>query len=155
MVMQAAGFPDPIADRQFYEGVPARRLAAFFVDLLVILVLLGGVTLVVALLGLVTFGLAFVFLVPAFALTGIIYRTTMIMERSATLGMMLMGIELRDARGERLETVLAAVHSAVFTAFSYLPPVMILSLAWAAWNPRGQLFHDILCQTVMINRPEG
>ena len=32
-----AGLPDPDLDRQFYEGVPARRLAAWFVDLAIIL----------------------------------------------------------------------------------------------------------------------
>ena len=31
-----AGLPDPERDRQFYEGVPARRLVAFFIDTVVI-----------------------------------------------------------------------------------------------------------------------
>ena len=32
-----SGLPDPQRDRQFYEGVPARRLAAWFVDLAIVL----------------------------------------------------------------------------------------------------------------------
>ena len=42
-----AGLPDPERDRQFYDGVPARRLVAWFVDVAVILVV--GVPLAVAL----------------------------------------------------------------------------------------------------------
>ena len=31
------GLPDPEIDREFYEGVPARRLVAWFVDVILIL----------------------------------------------------------------------------------------------------------------------
>ena len=51
-----AGLPDPERDRQFYEGVPPRRLVAWFVDLAI--VLLVGVPLAV-LFGLLTLGFGF------------------------------------------------------------------------------------------------
>ncbi|MEL7240689.1 MAG: ATP-binding cassette domain-containing protein, partial [Planctomycetota bacterium] len=38
--------------------------------------------------------------------------------------------ELRDMRGEKLTTHAAVMHSAGFTAASYLPPVLIASLIW-------------------------
>jgi len=145
--------PDPVAESRFYEGVRTRRLAAFVVDLAVILVLLGGVAVIGTLIGILTFGAGFALLVPAFALTGLVYRTTMVMERSATLGMLLMGIELRDARGERLTAFLAFVHAAAYTAILYLPPVLLCSLLYCLFNQRGQLLHDALAGTVMINRP--
>ncbi|MEL7139500.1 MAG: RDD family protein [Pseudomonadota bacterium] len=147
-------FPDPVSDSQFYHGVRARRVAAFFVDLLVIVVLLIGVIMIGAVVGVITAGIGFVLLIPAIAVTGLVYRTTMVMERSATLGMMLMGIELRDARGSRLDGSTAFIHALAFTATLYLPPVLIASVGWAAINPRGQTIPDALCQTVMINRPE-
>ncbi|MEM6679252.1 MAG: RDD family protein [Pseudomonadota bacterium] len=147
-------FPDPITDAQFYDGVRGRRVAAFAVDLMIILILLGGVAMIGLVIGFLTLGLGLAFIIPAFALTGILYRATMLSERSATLGMMLMGIELRDVTGERINTPTAVMHSAAFTAATYLTPVLLASLAWALMNPRGQMLHDALCGTVMINRPE-
>ncbi|MEL6265311.1 MAG: RDD family protein [Pseudomonadota bacterium] len=151
--MTTDALPRPETEPQFYEGVRLRRVAAFVVDLGAILVLTGGVALIGIVIGLLTFGLGFAFLVPAFALTGIAYRTTLIAERSATLGMMLMGIELRDAAGRPLTLPLAFVHTCAFTAMFYLPPVLVASLAYAALNRRGQTLHDALVQVVMINRP--
>ncbi|MEM6974433.1 MAG: RDD family protein [Pseudomonadota bacterium] len=145
--------PEPDSEPQFYEGVRLRRLAAFLVDLIAILVLLGGVALIGIVVGLLTFGIGFAFIVPAFALTGIAYRTTLIAERSATLGMMLMGIELRDMFGRPLTLPLAFLHTCGFTAVSYLPPVLIASLIYAGLNRHGRTLHDALFQVTMINRP--
>ncbi|MEM6488893.1 MAG: RDD family protein [Pseudomonadota bacterium] len=148
-----AGFPDPATDPQFYDGVRLRRLAAFAVDLLAILILLGGVAVIGVLIGLLTLGVGFLFLVPAFALTGIVYRATMLMDRSATLGMALMGIEVRDRDGEPLDSATAVIHTVAFTAMSLLIPVLIASVIYACLNARGQTLHDALVQTVVINRP--
>ncbi|MEL6481964.1 MAG: RDD family protein [Pseudomonadota bacterium] len=147
-------FPDPVSDSQFYQGVRARRFAAFFVDQLAIIILLLGVLMIGVVVGIVTAGIGFLLLIPAIAVTGLVYRTTMVMERSATLGMMMMGIELRNAQGQRLDNSTAFIHALAFTATLYLPPVLFASLAWAAINPRGQTIPDALCQTVMINQPD-
>ena len=51
-----AGLPDPEHDRQFYDGVPARRLVAWFIDLAIVLAV--GVPVAVV-FGLVTLGFGF------------------------------------------------------------------------------------------------
>ncbi|MEM9781199.1 MAG: RDD family protein [Pseudomonadota bacterium] len=145
--------PTPDREPQFYDGVRLRRLAAFGVDLIVILILLGGVAMIGVVVGLLTFGLGLAFVIPAFALTGLAYRTTLIAERSATLGMMLMGIELRDNMGRPLSLPLAFLHTCGFTAMTYLPPVLIASLIYAGVNQYGRTLHDALFQVTMINRP--
>lgn len=145
--------PSPAEAPQFYEGVRLRRLFAFFVDCLVIAVLMGGVAILGVIVGLLSFGIGFAFIVPAFAVVGIVYRTTMVMERGATLGMLLMGIELRTATGGALTPLQAFTHAAAFTAMSYLPPVILCSLIWSLMNPKGLLLHDLFAGTAMINRP--
>lgn len=148
-----ANLPGPAEAPQLYEGVRLRRLFAFAVDCLVIGVLMGGVALVGVVIGLLTFGLGLAFIVPAFAVIGILYRTTMVMEQGATLGMMLMGVELRTAAGERATGLQSFTHAAAFTAMSYLPPVLICSLLWSLMNPKGLLLHDAFAGMAMINRP--
>ncbi|MCL5777361.1 RDD family protein [Limibaculum sp. FT325] len=148
------GLPDPDRDPQFYDGVPLRRLVAFVIDALVTLLLMATVGLVGLLMGFVTMGLGWLLIVPAFALVGFIYRFTMLRERSATLGMLAAGIELRGPDGERLDGPLAAVHTLAYFATLYIPLAMLIGVALMAFNPRRQLLHDLPLGTAMINRPE-
>lgn len=148
------GHPDPVTDPQFYQGVPLRRFVAFVIDTLIIGVILLTITILGTLLGFVTFGLGWVLIVPAFAVAGFVYRFTMIRERSATLGMLAAGIEIRGPDGERLGTVLAAMHTLFYYVTIYLPVLMAAGIAMMAFNPRRQLLHDLPLGTVVINRPE-
>ncbi|MEO0821881.1 MAG: RDD family protein [Pseudomonadota bacterium] len=145
--------PDPIADQQFYAGVAARRLAAFAIDLAVVAVIMGGLISLGFVLGFLTFGIGLIVIIPALAIAGFVYRYTLITERSATLGMMAMGIELRDGAGQRLDGMTAALHTLAFTAMLHIPFALLASLVFSLINPRGQLLHDVLFGTVMINRP--
>ena len=95
-----AGLPDPDRDRQFYDGVPARRLAAWFVDLVVVLAI--GVP-VAVFFGLVTLGFGFALFPLVVAGVGFLYRTATIAAGSATWGMRSMGIEFRRGDGTRFD----------------------------------------------------
>lgn len=148
------GLPDPVRDPQFYAGVPLRRFVAFLIDTVVILIIMVGVLLVGALVGLATFGLGWVLIVPAFALAGFVYRFTLIRERSATLGMMAVGIELRGPDGERFDGPMAAIHTLAYYTTVYLPVLMVCGMILMVFNPRRQLLHDLPLGTAMINRPE-
>lgn len=147
------GLPDPVRDPQFYDGVPLRRLVAFVIDTLVIVLLMATIALVGAVVGFATFGLGWVLIVPAFMVAGFVYRFTMLRERSATLGMIAAGIELRGPSGARFDTGLAAVHTLGFYATLYLPVLMLAGIVLMAFNPRRQLLHDLPLGTAMINRP--
>lgn len=142
--------PDPEYDAQFYEGVPGKRLAAWIVDALVILLIS---VLVILPLGVLTLGFGF-FLFPALVLTvSFLYRTLTIASRSATWGMRLMGIELRARDGQRLDLVTAAVHTGVFLF------LMASIVGWAATviailgTRYNQGLPDLLLGTTAINRP--
>ena len=103
------GLPDPDIDGQFYEGVPARRLAAWFVDLAVLLAI--GVPLAVV-FGLATLGSASRSSRSSSPAVGFFYRTATIAAGSATWGMRLMGIELRRGDGSRFDFMTALLHTA-------------------------------------------
>ena len=145
--------PDPLHDRQFYEGVPMRRLVAFFIDLGVILVLWCVVLVVGLLVSILTLGLGTPLAAAVFAATGFLYRWVMLAERSATIGMLITGIEVRDAGGDRLNPVIAFLHVAGFYASVFLTPLLVIGWFLMLSSPYRRLLHDLVLGTVVINRP--
>ncbi len=137
--------PDPARQPEFYDSVTTKRFVAWLFDIAFISLLCTVAILFTAGLGL--FILAFVYGVVSF-----VYRVVTIANGSATLGMRFMGIELRDAFGERMDTGKAVAHTAgyfVSMAFSIL---QIISVIMMLTNARGQGLTDSVLGTVMINR---
>lgn len=145
-----SGLPDPERNRQFYDGVPSRRLAAWFVDLLVILAF--GVP-VALLFGLATFGFGFALFPFVVASVGFVYRTVTIAGGSATWGMRFMGIELRRWDGSRFDLVTAFVHTALYTIAIGTALLQVASMAMMVGTRYGQGLPDIILRTTAINRP--
>jgi uncharacterized RDD family membrane protein YckC len=145
-----AGLPDPERDRQFYDGVPARRLAAWFVDMAVIL--LVGVP-VAVFFGLATFGFGFALFPLVVAGVGFLYRTATIAGGSATWGMRAMGIELRRGDGTRFDLPMALAHTAIYTVCFGFVVLQLVSCAAMLGTRYGQGLPDLILGTTAINRP--
>ena len=99
-----AGLPDPEHDRQFYDGVPARRLVAWFIDLAIVLAV--GVPVAVV-FGVMTLGFGFALFPIVVGGIGFLYRTATIAGGSATWGMRVTGIEFRRGDGSRFDLMTA------------------------------------------------
>src|SRR5208282_4509985 len=82
---------DPAANPELFEGVLARRVAAFIIDLIIIAIPLAGSAMFIFVFGLITFGLGwalFWLLSPASVIWALFYYgTTLASSDSATLGM--------------------------------------------------------------------
>jgi uncharacterized RDD family membrane protein YckC len=145
--------PDPVLDSQFYDGVPTRRFVAFCIDVVVVF----AIWLVVLVLGLVltvvTLGLGAPLAALAASVTDFLYRWFLLAEGSATLGMRLTGIELRDAAGRRLDPVTAFLHVAGFYVSLVFLPLLVIGWILMAASPHRRLLHDTVLGTVAINRP--
>jgi len=143
-----SALPDPQMDRQFYEGVPFKRLLAWGIDSIIIL-------LVASALVLVSFGFgAFIFPLLLFV-TNIAYRIFTLSRNSATLGMIVTGVEIRNSSGNKLNAVEAAWHTGLYTAFSLLFLTLVISIVMMLVNERGQGLHDYFLGTTAINRPNS
>lgn len=141
-----SALPDPDRQSVFYDGIPAKRLMAWVVDVILILVMM-------LIIGVLTLTVAF-WLWPVFwVATSFLYRTLTIGSASATLGMRLMNIELRNAAGARLTGTEAMLHTAAYLicASFFLPQV--LSVAMIALGTRHQSLPDVFLGTAAINRP--
>jgi uncharacterized RDD family membrane protein YckC len=138
--------PDPELMPEFYAWVPAKRLAAWAVDTLLILALTAVVLVATALLTLLI-------LPVLYAAVNIAYRTVTLARWSATPGMALMAIELRDGRGLRLDAMTAFLHTLGYTVSVLLVPLQVASVALMLITRRRQGLTDLVLGTAMINRP--
>jgi uncharacterized RDD family membrane protein YckC len=146
---------DPAASPELFEGVLARRVVAFIIDLVFIAIPLAVAWLVILVFGFLTFGLGwllFWLLSPASVLWAIIYfGLTLGSAASATLGMRAMEIEMRTWYGAPAYFLLGAVRAIVYwVSISFLTPFILLI---GPFNARKRLLHDMLVGTVIINNP--
>ena len=145
-----AGLPDPELDRQFYQGVPARRLVAWFVDLLIIVTV--GVP-VAVFFGLATFGFGFALFPLVVAGVGFLYRAATIAGGSATWGMRFTGIEFRRGDGTRFDLATALAHTAIYAVCMSVFVLQLVSCATILGTRYRQSLADLILGTTAINRP--
>lgn len=147
---------DPIMEPELFEGVPARRVLAFLIDITIIAIPVILAAMFIFLFGLVTFGLGwalFWLISPAAVVWGVLYYgMTMGGPASATIGMRAVDLEIRTWHGAPCYSLLGAVHSIAFwVLISALTPLVLLV---AFFNERRRLLHDILLGTVVINNEQ-
>ena len=144
---------DPFSRPEYFEGVLARRMIAFVIDLAIITIPIMVVCIFIFLFGLITFGLGwglFFLVVPGSVIWALVYcGATMGSPASATIGMRTVDIEVRTWYGEPCYFVLGAVHAIAFwvTTSALTPLVLLVGLL----NERRRLLHDFLLGTVVIN----
>ena len=141
-----SGLPDPVLDAQFYAGVPFKRLIAWIIDAVIVGAL--WTLLVIGTLGTFAFFMFLGLLIVSF-----VYRAFMVDRYSATLGMMAVGIELRNGRGDRLDRTQAIWHVTLFLGLMLFFLINIISMIMMLVNDRGQGLHDMVLGTTAINRP--
>lgn len=146
---------DPAANPELFEGVLARRVIAFIIDIIVIVIPLIVGWMFIFVFGLVTFGLGwalFWLMSPGSVLWALVYYgITLGGPASATLGMRAMDIQMRTWYGAPAYFVLGAVHAIVFwISLSVLTPLILVV---GLLNARHRLLHDMLVGTVLINNP--
>jgi uncharacterized RDD family membrane protein YckC len=144
---------DPITHPEYFEGVVARRMIAFVIDIVIITVPVILACLFILMFGFVTFGLGwglFLLVYPATVVWALLYYgTTLGGPASATIGMRAVDLEIRTWYGAPCYFLLGVVHAIVFwVVTSALTPLVLLV---GLLNDRGRLLHDFLLGTVVVN----
>ena len=136
---------DPLTQPQFYRDVAAKRFAAWVVD-----------TIIIALVSLLivpfTAFIALFFFLALMAVTGFVYRVITLATGSATWGMRLMAIEIRDASGAQLDLGQAFLHTVGYTISWAMPLLQLISIVLMATSNRGQGLTDMVMGTAALNR---
>lgn len=137
--------PDPTYQPEFYDGVTPKRFFAWVIDLVFILALC------VVILPFTAFTALFFFPFFYFVI-GFAYRVVLIANGSATLGMRMMAIELRDAHGAKLDLVTALLHTLGFTISTGTFLIQVASAVLMLTSEKGQGLSDMVLGTAMINK---
>lgn len=143
--------PNPAESPELFDGILGRRVMAFIIDCVVMGVLVVCVWIVSAIMGLVTFGLAWLAIpitVPAVFVA--YYAITLGSRRRSTLGMRAMDIVLTPTRETTLDGWMAILHVIVFwiTTAVLTPFILVIGL----FTNRRQLLHDLIVGTLMVRR---
>jgi uncharacterized RDD family membrane protein YckC len=146
---------DPGVNPEFFDGVLARRVVAFIIDVIIIAIPLIVGWMFIFVFGLVTFGLGwalFWLMSPGSVIWALVYYgMTLGSPASATVGMRAMEIEMRTWYGAPAYFVLGAVHAIVFwISVSVLTPFILVV---GFFNVRHRLLHDMLVGAILINNP--
>nr|WP_319251564.1 RDD family protein [uncultured Celeribacter sp.] len=142
------GLPEPERQPDFYDAVPTKRALAFLVDTIIAVLIAALIVPFTAFTGIFFF--PFLVAVVSFA-----YRVVTLTNASATLGMRLMGIEFRTARGERFDLGLAFLHTALFTAWCSMGLPQVVSVVLMLTTARKQGLSDLILGSAAINRPSS
>lgn len=137
--------PDPDTQAQFYEGVALKRLLAWIVDTILIILAAVVVLPFTAFTGLFFFPLLVL-------VVGFVYRTATLAGGSSTWGMRLFAIEFRTMHGERFDLGTAFAHTLGYTLSLAVFPAQAVSILLMLTTPRGQGLTDHVLGTVALNR---
>ena len=140
-----AGLPDPDLAPEFYQDVPSKRLIAWIVDTVLIMII------TIVLIPFTAF--TAIFYLPLLALVvSLFYRTLSLARRSATPGMRLVALEFRTNRGEKFDLSMAALHTVAFTVSASMVLPQIVSIVLMLTGARKQGLSDHLLGTAAVNR---
>jgi uncharacterized RDD family membrane protein YckC len=140
--------PSRLDDVRVYEGVLSRRIMAFIIDYMLVALMMVPFGILVFVFGIFTLGLGwalFSFLFPAVAL--IYVWNTLGGPNQATVGMRMMDIRLERLDGEKIDGLVAVVHTVLFWAGNVLlTPLILLATLFL---DRKRTVHDLLLGTVV------
>lgn len=141
-------------DVRVYDGVRTRRMLAFFIDYLIVGLLMIPFAILVAVLGVLTLGLGWMLFGILFPAVALIYIwNTLGGPNQATVGMRMMNIRLERLDGQKVDGMLAVVHSVLFWAANALLTPLVLLVTLIA--DRKRTLHDLLLGTVVTRSDRG
>ncbi|MCB1488926.1 MAG: RDD family protein [Bauldia sp.] len=141
---------DPDDYPELYDAILSKRIVAFVIDAIIVVLLMIPAALVVFIVGVVTLGIGWVLYSALFAIVALGYvALTLGGPESATIGMRWTAIEMRTWNGGRSFPVLALMHALIFWfSVGLLTPLVLLV---GLFTRRRQLLHDLLLGTLVLN----
>jgi uncharacterized RDD family membrane protein YckC len=143
--------PYAATDPRATEGVLSRRLMGYVVDLIVIALLVGLLSVVIAVLGVLTFGLGWM-LFGLLPLTAIVYNALTVSGRAqSTIGMRMAGVRVIDAvTGGRVSLLQAAVHALLFYVAVSTAVLLAVDILIGMGRGDRRLGHDLLSGVALV-----
>jgi uncharacterized RDD family membrane protein YckC len=136
-------------DWRLYQGVRTSRIFAFLIDYVIVFFLCIPVAILIAIIGVATLGLGWILYGIMFPVVALAYvATTLGGPRQATKGMQMMGLKLERLDGQKVDGLLAVVHTVLFWGLHVvLTPLILLATLFL---DRKRTVHDLLLGTVVV-----
>ncbi|MDR6634051.1 putative RDD family membrane protein YckC [Phyllobacterium sp. 1468] len=136
-------------DWRLYQGVRTSRIFAFLIDYVIVFFLCIPVAILIAIIGVATLGLGWILYGIMFPVVALAYvATTLGGPRQATKGMQMMGLKLERLDGQKVDGLLAVVHTVLFWCLNVvLTPLILLATLFL---DRKRTVHDLLLGTVVV-----
>jgi uncharacterized RDD family membrane protein YckC len=136
-------------DWRAYSGVLMRRVMAFLIDYLLVLLLCIPAAVVVFFLGIITLGLGFMLYPALFVIVALLYfGFTLGGPSQATPGMRAVGIAMMRVDRRQMDFLTAMIHTVLFWLInSVVTPLILLA---GLFTERSRLVHDMLLGTVVV-----
>lgn len=143
----------PAITRTMTSGVRTRRIMAFLIDAVLIMIITAIMYVVVGILGIVTLSLGWLLFPLVFPCVALLYNAaTLGSDEAATPGMRMMGLQIRFEDGEPMSLLQALAFTILFyISVTILTPfILLISL----FTRHKQLLHDLLLGVIAINIDE-
>ena len=137
--------PDPETHPEFYEGLTLKRLVAWVIDLVLTVLICALILPFTAFTG--VFFFPFLVMVVGFA-----YRVITLANGSATWGMRVMSMEIRDGNDNPLSLGGAFLHTLGYSVSLSFPLLQLISIVLMCTSARAQGLTDMVLGTVPMNR---
>lgn len=139
------GLPDPETQPEFYEDVPTKRLIAWVVDV----ILISLVTAILTVMSLFTA----LFILPLFyATVSFLYRWVSLTRSSATPGMRLVSLEMQTGDGRDFDGATAFMHTLGYFVSVAVFPLQLVSVGCMLMTDKRQGLSDLVLNTAALNR---
>jgi uncharacterized RDD family membrane protein YckC len=140
---------DPLLHPRLYEGIVLRRMFAFFVDMILMSIVLFLAFLAAATLWVISFTLISVPVVVGALVFVVLYDVLTIGgPASATPGMRMFGLRVVSWSGAKPDNLQALLMSAMFWTIHWLTGWFAALVVFL--NPRWRAAHDFLAGTVVV-----
>lgn len=141
--------PTALAAPEFFDGIVLKRVVAYLIDFCLLCVVVGIMWVAAIIIGFVTLGLGFGVIAGLIAVTPFAYHAfTIGALGGATLGMRMMGIQVRTLDGRVASLVPAVIMTALFMLSLSFPVVLVVAL----FHDQRRTLHDIIAQVVVVNK---
>lgn len=139
------GLPGPETHPELYADTLSKRFFAWVIDVILISIITMMIVPFTAFTGLF-------FLPLLYAVVSFLYRWWSLAARSATPGMRLTSIEMRERDGGRLDTGTALAHVIGYFVSVAIFPLQLVSIVLMLISARRQGLTDMILGTAAINR---
>lgn len=137
--------PDPEFQPEFYADIPTKRLIAWLIDSVIVVLICVALLPLTAFVGVLFFSLMLL-------IVGFLYRIATIGNKSSTWGMRLVAIEFRTVDGRLFDQSMAFWHTVGLSMSFAFFPLQIISIIMMLTGQRAQGLSDNFLGTVAINR---